>query len=437
MKLASPVLLALLVSAAPAFANVTVSSPSQNATDTTSFQLTAAASPCSSQPISSMGYSFDNGPTTVLYAASINAQIAAPTGNHILHVKSWGNQGASCTADVPLTVVAPPKVSDLRVSQPAGSAGLSSPFSVVASGTQCESQPISAMGYSLDDSGNTTIVNGSALNSQVTSTPGNHTLHVKAWGNNGASCVKDVAVSVAAAQPEPPAQPAQSGPSIPANAVATKLIEELTNWTATHDAGTTGTSTGTMATVSSPALSGTSRQFITTYTNYGGERYNVNLTPNPNATNFIYDAHIYIASPSNGIANVEMDLNQVMANGQTVIFGMQCDGWSHTWDYTTNAGTPSNPDDRWVHSTQPCNPQQWATNGWHHVQMQYSRDSSGIVTYKSVWLDGVQQDLNVTVPSAFALGWGPSLNLNFQIDGYTSTSGSSTIYLDNLTLYSW
>ena len=32
-------------------------------------------------------------------------------------------------------------------------------------------------------------------------------------------------------------------------------------------------------------------------------------------------------------------MNQTMENGQTVIFGFQCDGYTSTWDYTRNAGT--------------------------------------------------------------------------------------------------
>jgi len=59
-------------------------------------------------------------------------------------------------------------------------------------------------------------------------------------------------------------------------------------------------------------------------------------------------------------------MNQVMANGETVIFAVQCDGYS-TWDYTTNAGTPQNPVDQWLHSTAPCNPQNWTTNTWHQL----------------------------------------------------------------------
>ena len=71
------------------------------------------------------------------------------------------------------------------------------------------------------------------------------------------------------------------------------------------------------------------------------------------------------------------------------------------------------------------------------MQVLYGRDDSGNVTYHSVWLDGAQQDINETVPSAFALGWVPAvLVTNFQVDGI-GTSGSMTAYLDNLTVYRW
>ena len=70
------------------------------------------------------------------------------------------------------------------------------------------------------------------------------------------------------------------------------------------------------------------------------------------------------------------------------------------------------------------------------MQISYSRDDSGNVTYKSVWLDDVRQDINATAPSAFALGWGPSLLTNFQIDG-SGAVGQPTAYLDNLTIYRW
>jgi hypothetical protein len=71
------------------------------------------------------------------------------------------------------------------------------------------------------------------------------------------------------------------------------------------------------------------------------------------------------------------------------------------------------------------------------VQISYSRDDSGNVTYHSVRLDGVESPINATVPGAFSLGWATgTLVANFQVDG-TSGSGSSTLYADNLTLYRW
>jgi hypothetical protein len=288
------------------------------------------------------------------------------------------------------------------------------------------------MGYSLDNSASTTFFTGGSMSASVTSATGVHTLHVKSWGNQGAACDTDLAITVTATT-------VASGPTIPANAVAIKGIQNLTTWQAAFDAGTGGaaSSSGVMNLVTAPAVSGSARQFITYYANYGGERYSTSIATDQAASNFVYDTYIYLASPINDIANIEMDLNQVMPNGQTVIFGFQCDGWSRSWDYTTNAGSPTSPNDQWIHSNQTCNPQAWATNTWHHVQVSYSRDNSGNVDYKSVWLDGVQQNLNVTTNSAFALGWAPTILANFQVDGMTALPGTAVIYLDNFTVYRW
>jgi hypothetical protein len=430
MKALCPLVFALLC-AAPALASVTVNSPANGSTVTSPFSFAATASPCSSQQIASMGYSLDTSSnTTVASGASMSASISTSVGGHVLHVKSWGSQGASCTTDVAITVIqgSSSSTTNVVVSSPTSGASVTSPFMLVASGTLCGGQSLSALGYSLDSSTSTTFYSGTALAASISAAGGSHTLHVKSWGTSGSTCTNDIPFTV---------KVPITSPTIPATAVVTLNIHKLTNWTAEHDAGTSGSSTGTTSLVTSPALSGSARQFAVTYTNYGGERYNIKFSKDQASTNFVYDTQIYIANPSTGIANIEMDLNQVMSNGQTVIFGFQCDGWSHTWDYTANTGTPTSPIAHWLHSNQSCYPQQWTTNAWHHVQVQYSRDSSGNVTYKAVWLDGVEQDLNVTVLSAFALGWAPSLNSNFQIDGYNSTSGSATVYLDNLTLYSW
>lgn len=436
MKALSVFALALLTAGASAFASVTVSNPANGATVPTTFLLNAAASPCSSQPISAMGYSFDTSSNTAIaYSSTINAYVTAPAGTHVLHVKSWGTQGASCVTDISLNVVL--SLSTVTVSAPLNGATVTSPFPVAASGVYCEGQPISAMGYSIDSSTNTTVQSGTTLSGTATASSGTHTLHVKSWGTSGASCVTNLSVNVTApVAPTAPA-PVLSGPIVPATATVVKAIQGLTTWKASYDSGTSGNATGLTSIVPTPSISGTARQFVTNYTNYGGERYSVSFGSDTAAQNFVYDGWVYLASPISDIANIEMDMNQVLSNGQTVIYAFQCAGWSKTWDYTENAGTPSNPIVKWVHSNQTCNPQAWSANTWHHVQISYSRDTSGNVTYQSVWLDGVEQDINQTVPSAFALGWGSTLVTNFQIDGFTSTAGSATVYLDNLTVSRW
>jgi hypothetical protein len=284
------------------------------------------------------------------------------------------------------------------------------------------------MGYSFDDSANTTVVNGAQVNTQVSAETGAHTLNVKAWGNAGAACNASVAVNVT------DSSPAASSP-VPANATTVSGIQALGDWQASHDTGTPGGSSGSMSVVGSPSKSGGARQFVTGFSGSGGELYNANFGKDTNATNFFYDGWVYLTSSASTIQNLEMDMNQVMANGETVLYGFQCDGNSGTWDYTKNSGSPTQPNDQWVHSSARCNMRNWSQNTWHHVQVSYSRDNAGNVTYHSVWLDGAESSINATAPSAFAIGWAPALLTNFQVDGLGS--GTNTIYLDQLSISRW
>jgi hypothetical protein len=316
----------------------------------------------------------------------------------------------------------------VTVNSPANGALVGSPFVLSANALSCSSQNTAAMGYSLDNSADTTIVKGGSVQTEVASGIGRHILHVKAWGDAGSACVADVTITV---------ESAPSTPVIPSGAESTGGLQILSNWVAQNDGGGGGGSIGSMGLVNSPSRSGNARKFVSNYSNYGDQRFDVLFGDDTTSTNFFYDVWIYLPYPSTSIANLEMDMNQVMSNGETVIYGFQCDGWSGTWDFTANAGTPARPVDAWLHSKASCNPRQWSTNTWHHVQVSYSRDGSGNVTYQSVWLDGAQSTLNVTVPSAFALGWAPVLLTNFQIDGSTPASAIATAYVDDLTIYRW
>ena len=309
-----------------------------------------------------------------------------------------------------------PGIASTTVSSPTSGAEVVSPFNLSVSATTCSGQTVNTLGYSLD-SGGDTVVQGSSMNVSVDSAPGLHTVHVKAWGNGGVECDTDLGIAVT-----------------PSNAAVVSNIQRMNGWVwqQRNDPADGGTSTGSTTFTNY----GYTRQFHTTYTNWGAELYFVSFGSDTAPTNFMYDAWVYVQSNVTNVDNLEMDMNQVVKNGQTVIYGFQCDGNSGTWDYATNSGTPQNPVDQWVHSSQPCNVDQWSVGVWHHVQVSYSRDDSGNVTYNAVALDGQVQNINATVPSSFALGWTSTLITNFEIDGRGS-SGASDIYLNDLAIYRW
>jgi len=312
-------------------------------------------------------------------------------------------------------VSAVPAAAGVIVYSPANNASVSSPFKLSAYSNWCGSQSVATTGYSLDSSTSTTTFESQTIDTSVSVSSGGHTLHVKAWGSGGAVCVTDVAINVTS-----------SSSVVPSYASSNSSLQTMGNWIKAHDSGTPGTSSGWMNIVSSPSMSGAARQFATSYTNYGGERYSVSFNDDASAHNFELDMWVYLQYPSNGVQILELDLNQVLSNGQTILYGFQCNGWSSTWDFSTNKGSASSPRPHWVNTSAYCNPHSWGTNQWHHVKMLYSRNDSGWVTYKTVTLDGKVYNIWVTTFSAYALGWGPSLIANVQVDGSSSGSGGSS-----------
>jgi|KBSSwiStaDraftv2_1062776.scaffolds.fasta_scaffold07830_2 hypothetical protein len=331
-----------------------------------------------------------------------------------------------------LMACAAPAYSAVTVTSPINGSQVASPFLLKATASECSGQSIASMGYSIDNSTDTTIVYSTSVNATVSSSTGAHVLHVKSWGNQGASCVTDVTISVGSVSATP-----ATASNLPSTAIAVSGIQKQSYyWKSTSDQGTSGIASGAMSMTSSPSLSGSTRKFVTSYRNAAGERFWTSFGADTKAHNFLYDVYLYLDSTATDIANIEMDMNQVVGNGQTIIYGFQCDGYTNSWDYTTNAGSPENPADQWVHSSIPCNPRNWTRNTWHHIQVAYSRDDSGNVTYKYVTFDGVQKNINETVPSAFALGWGSTLLTNFQVDGLGGY-GKANVYMDKLTVYRW
>jgi hypothetical protein len=327
-----------------------------------------------------------------------------------------------------------PAFAGVTVNSPVNNTDVSSPFTLSASAATCSNESVVSMGYSFDSSSNTTVVKAQSIDTSVSSSSGAHTLHVKAWAPNGISCVTDVAINVTSTTSSTSSTTSRG---IPSYAVKISSIQALSGWKATHDSGGSGSSSGSTYMVSSPSLYGGTRKFETSFTNSGDERYSTSFSDDVDSKNFFYDGWVYLTSSAGKLGNLELDVNQVMANGQTVLAGVQCDGYTGHWAYTVNKGSASDVKPSWVSASgTSCNPRSWTQDKWHHVQFSFSRTDSGTITYHAVWLDGVESTLNATAFGAADLHWGNVINTQFQTDGYGS-SGTITVYLDSLTIYRW
>ena len=318
-----------------------------------------------------------------------------------------------------------PSLASVVINAPANGSTVQSPFSLSAYTSLCSGQQVATTGYSLDNSTDDTVFRAPAITTSVWAPAGGHTLHVKAWGVDGATCVTDVAIIVG------------SSSSVSPTSASVSSLQTSGGWFSVHDGGTPGSSSGWSQVVSSPSRTGAARKFAMNYTYFGGQRYSVSFGDDTSASNFVFDTWVYIPAGDTGLKNLELDMNQVLSGGQTVVYGMQCDGWTGTWDVAVNKGTATSPRNTWAHTSAPCNLQSWGKNEWHHIQLSYSRNDTGWITYKSATVDGVSHPINMTALGAYMLGWGPTLLVNVQLDGATSGSGSASILVDDLTIHRW
>ncbi len=211
-------------------------------------------------------------------------------------------------------------------------------------------------------------------------------------------------------------------------------LDQSGAWQWEHDNGTPGSSTGQLIFgVANPSVDGSATEFVVPYSHYGGERFHLVFGNDTAATYFVYDTYVYLVNPTQ-VQNLELDVDQVTANGETIIFGTQCSSISGTWEYTY----ASNGQAHWTPSNVPCNPQNWAPNKWHHIQIQSHRVGD-VVTYDWVKFDNAKERSfkRATVPSGLYLGWTPPgvLLINFQVDGADSNSGTIQGYFDKLQIW--
>jgi hypothetical protein len=386
--------------------------------------ITAAGTTTQHSPLT-YGYSASAGSISGTDQSETLETAGAPAG--LINVTCSVEQDGA-TASATTNVILWPQAlgGEITVTSPLTGSTVSFPPWIQAQNTGCNGLAPVYFGYSIDH-GNvfTSGVTASEIDTpDPTIGPGIHTIYFKSWTSNGECPVLYSTFAVTGS--------AGVGDTIPPNAVSSGDLDGASEWKWNHDPGTPGASFGSsLYPISDLTLDNDAREFYVTYSDNAGELYHLYFGTDTNSTHFVYDTYVYLVDPSQ-IQNIEMDLNQVMPNGQTVILGAQCTSNSGTWEYTTVSGGA-----HWNRSNIPCNPQAWTANTWHHVQIASHRDSTGVATYDWVSLDGVLSNFQgASGASAVSLGWPPGdLLLNFQLDG--AGSGSMTVDIDQLTVYRW
>lgn len=408
---------------------VTVISPTPGSTvdSPVRYNATAVAGSACAKGVASMGVYVNDKLVYTSKGAALNTSITLDPGPQHTVVEEWDLCGGAGYTTADLTVNSAPPPPPLPV---APTVSLSAaPASIVAGGsaslivTATDANGITLTGsdgsaYSLPGTGGSQSV-----------TPAATATYTAVANGDGGSASSSATVTVTQPAPDP------TGP--PADAISSGDLTGSTRWAWTHDPGTPGTATGTSTyPVDMASITGHTREFAASYSAHGGEIYHVSFGIDTTVKHFIYDTNVYLDDPTQ-IANIEMDMNQVMADGRTVIFGVQCSSYSNSWEFTTRDS--SSGSNHWNASNLPCNPKTWPAHTWRHVQIASHRDDNGVVTYDWVSLDGkVGTFKNAVGNSAKSLGWTKGdLLLNFQLDGASSNSGSMKANINKMTIYRW
>jgi hypothetical protein len=355
---------------------------------------------------------------------------------------------AACVSG--LMLAQPALAEDVTVASPINGTSVESPVWVRAHNVGCNGLTPTEFGFSIDSGA---LTRGASANDvdviNVGLPAGPHTIHFKSSTANGACPVVNTTFNVVGSGAASSANTSSASSatasvtagalasaavtaSIPSNATNSGILDGK-NWIGQKDGGTPGSAHFSSVYPARTPSGDNARKFYMTYTKHGGVRWHISFAKNASATHFIYDTYVYLTNPSQ-VANIELDMNQVMSNGRTVIYGMQCSSYSNRWEYVYVKNGA-----HWRPSSIPCSPKTWKANTWHHIQIASHRNSSGVVTYDYVNLDGAHHGFsNATVAASEHLGWAPgTLLINFQLDGASGGSGSITAFAHKMTVFHW
>lgn len=225
---------------------------------------------------------------------------------------------------------------------------------------------------------------------------------------------------------------------VPPNVAPTlSFLDALTTWLFEFDKGTqVDATTGAVGSTQYPVLVGgrQARQFNSTFTNNGGVRFHAIYGNDPGARNFVFAGDLWVTSVAQ-LGQMELDNNQIDAQGNTYIYGCQCNSADGAWDVASS--DPQTKSNKWNPTPVKGSPANFPPNQWLHFELAHHRDDAGNITYDAIHFNGVTEPVGMTVVGAMPLGWTPDgdLLVNFQINGLGN--GQMSVWASNLRVARW
>src|SRR5271166_2603693 len=431
MKTSHCALFTFLMLTACAFANVSVSLPTNNSIvgSPVHYVATATTNTCS-QGVASMGIYVNDQLVYVVGGAALNTHLALDPARYNTVVEEWDYCGGATYTPVAITVT---NQTGVWVSSPANNSKVSSPVNYVATATTSNcSKGVASMGIYVYDK-LVYVVGGASLNTKLNLGSGNYDTVVEEWDYCGGAAYTPVNITVQGGGGNVLSNLQASGGwasygELPPNYPICYWPCSGVTWSMAQG-------------IKSPSMSGDATQF-----NIGGTTpYSDVLWTNPligqgstqglpdsNHTllptlhNFTYDAYFY--STNLQLSQfLEFDISMYF-NSIGLIWGNQCRiAGGNEWDIWDNVNQ------RWVSTGVACNP---VNNAWNHVTIQAQREADNSLLFESITLNGNKSTINQRFPhgSAPAGWWG--ITVNYQMDGNYKQSAYTT-FLDNFSFTYW
>ncbi len=195
--------------AAPAFATVTVTSPTSGATTMSPVSYAATATTTCSKGVGSMGIYVNNKLTYVVNGAKLSTTLSLAPGTYSTVVEEWDHCGGASYTKIPITVSSSgggggggggkPGVT---VSSPAANSTVTSPVSYVATATTSCAKGVASMGIYVNNK-LVYVVSAASLNKSLSLANGAEHTVVEEWDKCGGAAYTTVNLTVSSSPPPP------------------------------------------------------------------------------------------------------------------------------------------------------------------------------------------------------------------------------------------